>query len=363
MQTSVSNKTQRTMLLNFFKELNLFESESEDVRIIHHQRLTTRLYLILMSMFLIGLIIYAALLSRTFTITVSRPTEYKFKQLFDHFPETLQCPCSRISIQYHEFIRSQVIFHEVCQSKFITQEWIDTTYNANVTFISPNNIRTIISAFWQFVRFFCDLSKNILIDVYTDFNATLLVSPTVQSQVLIETKINASLNFSLNSALNSPKLNLLIVRESTIGNGSFSGLATNYYLHLASDWSIDDNPDFQIDANSFEDGCPQPAVFFLSNETSNWTNIPGMIFDCLVSDAVLASSLQCFYETWCLSLIQWDVSINNRLQPLSLPSHFTHNTTLQTLLDALMLEYLSTTVNFSLYYTQCDPKLLYLFIL
>ena len=191
---------------------------------------------------------------------------------------------------------------KVCSSQFITQEWINTIYSANVSYISPKDIRTTVSAFWQLVRFFCDSAKSILIDAYTDFNATYLLSPTVQSQLLIEVTIGISLNFSLTSALSNLKRNLLIVRGSTIGNGLFSGLATNYYFHLAEDFSIEENPSFELDANLFDNGCscsnlngcPQPAVIFLPNKTANWTTISGMIFDCLPLDAALASSLQCF---------------------------------------------------------------------
>lgn len=362
MQTAARNHRRR-MIFDFLKNFNLFESGSDDVTIIRHERLSTRLYLVFMFVAIVALVIYVALLTRTIIVTVFRPTESEYKQLFDQYPDTLTCPCSRISIRYQEFTRVQVTFHEVCQSQFITQQWIDKIYSANVTFIPVNDIRTIISAFWQFVRFFCILSKDIQNDVYTDFNRTLLLTPTIQPPTLVEEKITTSFYFFLNLALSSFQRNLLIVRGSTIGNGFFSSLATNYYFYLDGGWSVNVIGYLLMNDVSFEDGCsclspagcPQPVGIFFSNETSNWTIIPGMVFDCLILDGTLASSLQCFYDTECLSLIESTLSINASIEPLNNQNRFPHNTTLQTILDELMIEQLSTVINFSLYYSQCNP--------
>ena len=349
--------------LNTLKTVNLFQSDSNDVETVRHERWSTRLYIGIFSVFTISLIIYAALLSRTITVTISEPSENTFKQLDDHYSDTLKCPCSIVDIQYSDFVQSQVTFHEVCESQFISQEWIDAIYSANVSFLPPTDVRTTLSAVWQLVRSFCDLAKSTLADANTDFNSTLLLSPEAQSQVLIETKVQASREFSLTSAETNLKRNLLITRELTLGNGLFSGLATNYYFYLTSQWT-QYAPSFDIAANVFADGCscanlngcPRPAIIFQSNVTSNWTNVPGMMFDCLPLDAALSSSLECFYEPWCLSLIQQLSSINVKPPPpLSAPSHFPHNVTLNTLLNELMIEQLTRTPVFSLYYAQCNP--------
>ena len=363
MKMTIINQANWALLLNFFRRLNLFESRSIDGEEIRRERLTTRVYLGFLLLFFLGLVIYGVVFSRTITVTISRPDENEFKRILNEHPETVQCSCSRISIQYREFVAFQVSYHEVCDSGFLKQAWIDAIYGANISFILSNDVRTTMSNFWQLVRSFCDLSKSLLVDVYTDFNATLLLSPTVQSIDLLQATIDSSLNFSLTSASSSLKRNLLITRGSTIGNGLFSGLATNYYFHFVHDSIDDDDLFIQLDVNSFQDGCscsnfngcPQSMGIFLHNDSSSWTNIPGMVFDCLPLDATLASSLQCFYDTSCLSQIQYKESTELISQPLSLTSRFAHNTSLQILLDELMIEKLSTTVLFSSYYNQCAP--------
>jgi hypothetical protein len=80
MEKPVDNQTKWIAFLNFLKTVNLFESESNDVEKIHRERISTRLYLVLLSLFIVSLIIYGAILSRTITVTIPRPTEYQFNE-------------------------------------------------------------------------------------------------------------------------------------------------------------------------------------------------------------------------------------------------------------------------------------------
>ncbi|UJR06633.1 hypothetical protein I4U23_010917 [Adineta vaga] len=137
-----STLTWKTKILNTLKTLNLFESEESDIETVRYQRWSTRLYIVLFSSFMMILIIY------------------------------------------------------VCSSKYITQEYINSVYNANVSFISFIDIRTTISSF-------CNISKNTWKDAYNNFNTTLLISSVVESPLLIETRVNNLLNFSLAFAVNT----------------------------------------------------------------------------------------------------------------------------------------------------------------
>ncbi|CAF2879049.1 unnamed protein product [Rotaria sp. Silwood2] len=308
---------------------------------------------------------YSALLLRTVNVTVHNPSEKKFKEIYDKYRDTLKCPCSRVSAQYSEFAYFQVTFHEVCNSEFVSQEWIDEVYGANVSFIPPNDVRTILSHFWQLIRSFCTLTNIYLIDASNEFNSSNLVSLSAQPQHIIETKINTSLNFAINSAIINLKKNLLITRETILVNGQISILGTNYFLYIDfvqlsfyPPFGIGINTTYFSDGCSCENhnGCPRSAVVFEFNETSTFENIPGMMFDCLPLDGALASSFECFYDSWCLSLIQNVSKSNMRSEPLHSQSRFGHNTTLKTLLDELMIEQLTMTVVFSSYYSICNPK-------
>ncbi|CAF1291551.1 unnamed protein product [Rotaria sp. Silwood1] len=289
-----------------------------------------------------GQIIYAGSLPRTKIIKTFRPSENEFKRLYDKFSNTLKCPCSQVAIQYSYFTNIDVKFHEVCESQFITQDWIDSVYHVNVSIIPPNDVRTVMSNFWQFIRSFCNLTKETFTDAYTDFNATILLTPVTQSQFFIETNVEASLNFSVTSAVSNLKRNLFISRETTLVNGFMSSLATNYHMESVYYASLPNTANFQSRAKIFEDkcvcsnlrGCPRPVSIFDLNTKSIETNVTGMIFDCLLVDGVLASSLDCFYQSSCLSLLQNEAIIPIGVQPLNASSRFTQTTTIEQLLNA-----------------------------
>ncbi|CAF3086002.1 unnamed protein product [Rotaria sp. Silwood2] len=352
-------------LFDYVQTLNFYKSNSNDIDTIRKERLSTLLFITPLFIFMISIIIYAALLSRTINVTVHNPSENKFKEIYDKYSNTLTCPCSRVTAQYSEFAYVQFTVHEVCNSEFVSQEWIDEIYSTNISFIPRNDVRTLLSHFWLLVRSFCALANASLTDASSEFNSTNLVSLVAQPQQVIEAQINATLNFALKSAMRNLKRNLLITHDTLLVNGAISSLGTNYVFYI-SIVQLSFTPPFSIEikATSFPDGCscenlngcPRSAVIFQSNETTNFENISGMMFDCLPLDAALASSFECFYDAWCLSLIQNVSKSNIRLQPLHSQSRFEHSTTLQTLLDELMIEQFTMEIVFASYYSICNPK-------
>ncbi|CAF3122264.1 unnamed protein product [Rotaria sp. Silwood2] len=340
-------------------------SNSNDSDVIYKERLSTRLFIALLFILMICIIIYSSLLLHTINMTVHNPSMEKFKDIYDKYSNTLTCPCSHTSLQYSEFANFQVTVHETCNSVFISQQWINEIYNANVSFIPPNDVRTILSSFWQLVRSFCDIINVSLDDVFSEFGSNKLLSLSAQSQQLLETKVKATLDFVINSAKINLKKNLAIARETILINEPISNLATNYFMYISSvtpygAWPIN----IDINATSFPDGCScenlngclRSAVIFESDQRSNFANVSGIMFDCLPLDAALASSFECFYDFWCLSLIRNVSKTNMRPEPLHIQSRFEYNTTLKKLLDELMIEQTTMTVNFSSYYSMCNPK-------
>ena len=342
----------RVKLVKFLKTLNLFESESNDIETVHREHWSTRLYILLLISFMVGLFLYAALLLRTVTVTVSKPTEQQFEELHSRQRDTINCPCSRVAIQYVDFVHFDARVHEVCKSHFISQAYIDAIYGANVSFIPPTDIRTTISAFWQLIRSFCDIATDTLTHAYNAFNATIFLSPRAQPPLLVEVTLEASWNTALTSALANMKQNLLIDHEMTVSNGFLSGLATNYHYDLHQRWNDSYGDIIKPVTNHFADGCSCSNL----NGCLQHTEIPGMVVNCLPLDGTLESSLECFYEPWCLSLIQQELPNDIKAPLLRSPSRFSHNVTLRALLYELMLEELTTNVRFADYYSQCNPN-------
>jgi hypothetical protein len=142
-----------------------------------------------------------------------------------------------------------------------------------------------------------------------------------------------------------------------------SSLATNYYFYSLYDFRVFSLPLARSNVQSFDDGCscltlrgcPRPAALFNLTARLIRTTIPGMVFDCLMLDAALASSLECFYQSSCLALLENEAVIQMEVKPLHDPSQFSPKATIEQLLTALMIEQLKATIDFSNYYLKCNP--------
>ena len=350
------------MLREAVASLNLFKSYSDDPETIHSERLRTRIYFVIFCVALIAIVMYGALSLRTTTITKYSPTEHQFEQLSVRYPNTIRCPCSRVSISFSEFIRLDVTYHSVCSSDFISQTWIDATFNENVTRISPIDVRKTLSTFWQTIRSFCALVKSALSDGFDDFRARPFISSEAQTREYLQTQARLNLNFSLETSLAKLQRNLLMIRLSISGNRYISGLNTNYRLEttaaLIGGVIAQPKPVVLPNGCSCFDpsGCPQQTLLFTNQSTTNGTIVPGMMFNCQPFDGALASSFECFYQSSCLSLLQQALFISTTPLPLtSSGSRFSPTTTMQALLNDLMIEQLIDEVLFTQYYSRCDP--------
>ena len=342
--------------------LNLFKSSSDDPETIRRERLTTRVYLLLFSLSLIAIIVYGAVSVRTTTITKYLPTVHEFIQLAIRYPGSTRCPCSHTSIGFNEFTRLDVTYHAVCSSDFISQAWIDATFTENVPRFLPIDVRKTLSVFWQSVRSLCALVKSAVSDGFDDFKAKPFLSPEAQTAEYLQTQVRLTLNFSLENSLAKLQRNLLMIRQSISGNRFLSGLNTNYRIQTSQNFS--GLVHTQVETNFFSNGCscfdpsgcPQHALLFENNSAMNGTNVPGMMFNCQPFDGALASSLECFYQSSCLSLLRQALSISmTPLRLTSTGSKFSPNTTVQALVNDLMIEQLIDETLFTKYYSRCDP--------
>ncbi|CAF4033951.1 unnamed protein product [Adineta steineri] len=140
----------------------------------------------------------------------------------------------------------------------------------------------------------------------------------------------------------------------TSGDQSVSALQTNFHLRILSSGFIRMTPRLFNDCSCLNiEGCPRPATF--NDSYGHLITIPGMIMNCLMLDATLASTLECYYNQTCLSLLHQSLSID--VKPLLNNSlkHFSSNSTVETLLNELMIDKMIINTDFDIYYSQCNP--------
>ncbi|UJR18445.1 hypothetical protein I4U23_005350 [Adineta vaga] len=365
-------------LKNYFLTLNLFTSEfdkTEDETI--EQRrwniIGTRIYILLLVIILIGIAIGLSLVNHTIKVIIENPT----KEQIDQLPIDAKCKCSQILIPYGTFTSVQVTFHEICSSDFITDRWINAINSGyNTTFFNGRDFRTYGSAEFQSLAGFCRLSKSYINQNIDSFYSNTLLSSEVLSEKILQSQTSSSIKqFQLISS-NTFQNQLNLINNMIVGNGLNSALGTVYYYQI----QLDDLDRFIVLFISItttqEDGSTCSCLTDICNKTVSGIynvfqaplpthsgdllfRIPGISSGCLPVTSILASTLECFYDQICIDqLLSYFPTNDKNFQSLLInnQSIFNSKSTIQSIVNNLMIKNLTINISYEKYYSQCTPS-------
>ncbi|CAF3816042.1 unnamed protein product [Rotaria sp. Silwood1] len=372
------------LLKNYFINLNIFEPSTDptatDEEKKHEHRtniIATRIFFIVFIIVLLGLTITTKTRSRNIHQIVENPSEDQFINL----PSDAQCPCSRISLPYGEFITIQTQFHEICSSDFISDRWIKAVdYGLNTKYFVSYDFRTEASAIFQSLESFCRLSKDYVIQSIESLNKNLFISQEVLKESVFQSQTNAIINqFQLSSPIEF-LTELKLLQKMILGNRFISALQTNYmqwYLALNNNESLiivqnrmftDIQASFTCSCRTHID-CKMESV--ISNESEVLSpdlfgptddvilmKIPGMSHSCLPINTILLSTLECFYNQTCLNHLLSFLPTNETFTSISdlVQNRHELKSTIQTIMNNLMIEEWMIDISFKKYYNQCASK-------
>ena len=344
-----------------FREINLFESDSIDEEVVEGEKYSTSIYLICIFLLLLIGGLVTLCISRLEYINESLPSQIRFERLSQAYSSTLDCPCSKISISYQTFANVRTIFHQVCSSEFVSEQWINFinihTGNYPTLVIGKDDLRSTLSAFWQIIGAFCRVTDQIAIDAVKLFHAADLFSPIAMNKEKLRIQSIVAFETILSNLQSNMDRTLLAIERITAGNQFVSVLGSNFDTYLVSNYDILFP---HVSARVFGNcsclninGCSRQSTISSSEDHSEIV-IPGIKSDCLMVDAVLKSTLQCYYNLTCIELLHPSI---DSLQPLKadVDKRFTLNFTITNLLDHLMIDEISIDVDFSRFYAQCQP--------
>ncbi|CAF1618625.1 unnamed protein product [Adineta ricciae] len=324
--------------------LNLFKKSSSNEQTLAKELLTTRIFLIsfLCLLTLIGII--SSLILYTVNKSESSPHVKRFEYLVSKYPKTLNCPCSKAGVTYSTFVTINAEFHQVCSSEFITKLWIETVFAQK----NSDGIHRILSFFWQTIADFCAISKQSLNAAIINFNSSFILTPIVNSKDVIENQVYLDLNVYIQAIKTKLAQYLLVIQRTIAGNQYVSAVTSNFYfISLTGEHSLRMSPKELNNCSCMRStGCPHPAMI-------NQTIVPGMIMDCYLVDATLSSTLECYHNQTCFSLLH--PSMPMKLLSNNVNKQFSLNSTIQLLLEKLMIDNLTININFDLFYDQCKP--------
>ena len=371
----------RSHLIDSLHRLNLFKDHPFWTPNLNYseQIISTRLTLLFISLSLIILITYSTLTIVTHQIILNEFSLDDFERLEKLHPETIDVPCSQISIPYKEFLHLSPKVHQVCSSAFIGNEWISSLYLFNATRHNLLDFRRYGFAHYRSLRLLCRLARQTVKDAHRIFNSTYLTNRYTFSRKQF-TELSSVLfdNFHRNILINE-KQTINMISMITARSGLMSALQTNYYiqaipgtkeyllydgLYLVPNQTDDWYCDCRLESNQ----CFYPAGVFY-----NWTlrdvgqtakndppplfEIPGLMAGCTPLDSIRQSTLECLYNQTCIDRIAIQPEISRPTALNQSLTRFPIDWKIGSLFDDyLFVESWENQSNFEDYFSVCSPK-------
>ena len=349
----------------FFQNLNLFPSipPSIDEHELRNQRISTRLFIFLLVLLLTILLLYTSLINVTQTVNVNAPTITQYSQLYSKYPQTLTCPCTKISINYDKILHVQYTFHQVCDSVFVTKYWTDYLYTSSGgSTVSVSDFRATGPFTFQVLTAFCELINQTISNRLIQFYSTQYITASVISLQVFQSQTQSLISQFRLSTTNDFLLSLLMIRDTTQSNALLSGDLTNYGLYTPTG-SIYINIYSQSYSNctcARSATCTFQSSLFDYRDNTILFSVPGIYTGCYVIESLLQSDLQCFYNQTCINKLQSFLfsytPINATALDKSLSSQFLENSTIKEVVDQLMIEQWNSSIMYDSYYNECQPS-------
>jgi len=367
---------------NFAAKLNLFESIETRSNPDHLRTaiITTRLYIILLTIAVFILVLFTALSQQIQTVTIQNPSEDVFQELDSKYSTTLQCSCSQVEIPYKTFINISYRFHPVCSSVFVSNSWINLLFRPDIGYFFPLDFRSSASGQFQLLASLCSFANRTIQEAVEDFFSNTFLSPQVLSIASLEYQTEAKSQFLKTSITYTFRRLLNLIRDTTHMNSLQTAMQTSkmHLIHIYPNGSIDPYPLETIWTNTdrtecfcgVTSNCYSSSSYFdlFAKETNGYfgrrvrpmATVTGFLVGCYALDALLNSSLECFFNSTCLTTVLGFFPISNisHLDTLNInQTQYSSKTTIETLVNNLFIEHWLSKTSFSAYYSKCAPIL------
>jgi hypothetical protein len=351
--------------MNLIVKMNIFNSHSTNEHIQKNERLSTKIYFILLITCLAAFGVYTSTEKQSKTMSVNNPTQIQFEQLQNQSVNNLQCPCSKISIKYSEFISFDPTYHQICSSVFTSSTLWYNAYEIWVSYV-PCPVTTfpnLASFYFSLLSTFCQSSNETVSNSLTQFYA----ADYVTSEVVVENQFNneviSFIEVFKTRTQQSFKGQLDMIRNILFVNQIISAKETNvefYPTYVGDGIGIYaylmeyDNCSCGTDPT-----CHEKMGFCHNDE---WFYVAGIYAGCYMVDSLLISTTECFFDETCINLIKKYVvrttELYEQLYVLnnSETSQYKTNETIETIVENLFIENWNEFYSYKNYYNQCNPS-------
>jgi hypothetical protein len=356
-------------------DFNLFDKYSRYPYRIRCGRIATRLYVILLTCAISIVIVYTCLAVQKITKTIDWPLQEQYEEFEHRYPSTLHCPCTNISIHYEEFIQVTPMYHQLCESDFVQPWWYKSLSPVSLI-MDPVLFNFAAASRFQILATLCEIANLTATDARRSLSSTSFVNAQIIPRRLFVSQTNSIINTFLNSTRFAFKNTMLLINAVLQANQYISGigsdtdmLRTMYFPQLnlsgldlvsvtSSSFTIvgENGEKCYCARNAKCNKKPSPAAHYMF-----WIGV-GTRIGCSTMDSVLISSLECWYDNSCTnSFIQYYnfvvgfVPTNVTLLDVTRRSQFPPNSSVQSIVDEMMVEQWNSSASYASFYQKCHP--------
>ncbi|CAF1091727.1 unnamed protein product [Adineta steineri] len=351
-------------LKHYLLTFNIFPSvpPTTDEHQLRNQRISTRLFIILLIISLYILLLNTSLINITETVNIKAPSIIKYEQLYNSYSQALTCECTQISINYKKFIQIQYTLHQVCHSDFVTQQWINYLATSSGISVLPYEDFRVTSTFtFQAISAFCTLVNQTISNQLVQFYSSQYVRASVTPTNIFQLQTKAFISQFISSTTDNFLLSFSMIRDTTQSNALLSGELNNFEFYVGSDYTVTSDSRWygNCTCSSSSICITQSVIYELLNDRALFS-VPGLYTGCYIIESLLQSSLQCFYNQTCINKLQSysteSLLMNVTALDISLSTLFLENSTIIDILDQLMVEEWNSSSIYENYYSECQPS-------
>ncbi|CAF1263436.1 unnamed protein product [Adineta ricciae] len=199
------------------------------------------LYVLLLIIGIVILSLQTLIQPEILTKTFARPSLETYTHLLQEHGGLVHCPCSITSSIYGKYIKIEPIFHQICLSEFVSEEWrmnITTGLTSNMFDYDRRDYHRFLSAHLQYLAGLCYLSNQAVNAFIQQTLSSLFVTIQLLPKLILNTQIEALIE---ENESNVPAVLLRLIflyRNINHANAIVSAYGTNYDYLLSDRFRI-----------------------------------------------------------------------------------------------------------------------------
>ncbi|CAF4517793.1 unnamed protein product [Rotaria socialis] len=345
----------------YLRAINLFDSQSPHVHIVQRERLSTRVYVVLLVSATICLTIYLFFVENQHIATMKLTSSADVTQFYEKYTTGLSCPCKQASIQYSMFVSLKVLkYHPICSSQFLSLDYLKTLMGDSLV-VDPDSIRfkgQFLAGQLSILSSFCTMANDAMNTSLALFVGTQFIASQILTNDQFQAQINKTVSLLFLDISLSFRQAIDYLEAIIHGNAIMSSYMSNWQFIVnpsANARFIRTRPVWYGNCScASSDKCSLPMSI---------TNIsfPGLLIGCLPLPVLLQSTLECFYNQACLDTLHYALFDHKKMKSLPtslmMSSHFLPNASIGSIFDELFVENWLREYDYEAFFRACGVSM------